>query len=184
MSQHFGPVTSSKPAQNRGDIAIDAELVRHAQRVTGKLKAKGLSLAIAESYTAGFIASVLSQTEGAGDVLQRRFVTPTKENKAAELGVSLRLLAQNTSAAVVEAMAKGALARSAATIALAVSGDLAPGPYEDGNRVGLVYFCCRNRFGQSVCIGKDFGDNTNGDPMWLTVVTALTILEDFVRKAG
>ena len=183
MSHHFSPATSSKPAQNRGVVAIDAELVRQAQRVTGKLKAKGLSLVTAESYATGFVASVLSQTEGAGEVLQRRFIIPTKENMTAELNVSPRLLAENTSA-VVEAMAKGALARSAATIALAVNSGLASVPWEDGNRVGLVYFCCRNRFGQSVCIGKDLGDNMPEDRMRVTVVTALTILEDFVRKAG
>ncbi len=184
MGQHFGAATPSNPAQNREVVAIDAELVRQAQRVTGKLRARSQSLVTAESYTAGFIASVLSQTEGAGEVLQRRFITPTKENMTAELGVSPRLLAQNTSAAVVEAMAKGALARSAATFALAVSGDLAFAPYEDGNRVGLVYFCCRNRFGQSVCIGKDFGDDTHENLMRFTVVAGLTVLEDFLRKAG
>ena len=184
MIQHFGPGIPSKPTHNPVSIAIDADLVRQARRVTGKLNAKGQSLVIAESSCAGFIASALGQTEGVGEILLRKFVTPTKERMVAELGVSSRLLAQNTSAAVVEAMAKGALARSAATIALAVRVDVAPMSYEVGNRVGLVYFCCRNRFGQSLCIGKDFSDDTHEEPMRSVVVTALTILEDFARKAG
>ena len=182
MSQHFGPATPNKLMQPRGAIAVDGELVRQAQRVIGKLKARGQSLVISESYTAGFISSVLSQTEGAGEVLQRRFITLTNEEKTAELGVSQRLLAQNTSAAVVEAMAKGALARSSATIALAVTGDLAS--YHNGDRVGLAYFCCRNRFGHNLRIGKDFGDETDKGLMRASVVTGLTLLEDFVRKAG
>ena len=183
MSQHFGPASSRKATQTHGPIAIDAELVRRAQGMVGKLKARGQSLVTAESCAGGFIASTLFQTEGAGDVLHGSFVTHAKEETAHELGVSMRLLAQNTSA-VAEAMAKGALARSTATIALTVSGDMAPGPHRDRNPLGLVFFCCRNRFGQSVCIGKDFGDHTHQDLMRVTVVTGLTMLEDFVRKAG
>jgi nicotinamide-nucleotide amidase len=166
-------------------IAIDRDLVRQARRVIGKLTSKDQSLVTAESCTAGFIAAVLSQAEGAGDVLHGGFVTYTKENKTAALGVSGRLLKQETSvhARVVEAMAEGALTRSAATVALAVSGVLGPAPDEDGNPVGLVYFCCRSRSRRSICLRKDFGQDAHASLMRLAVVTGLTMLDEFLDEA-
>src|SRR3954470_946201 len=79
---------SGLPTQEGEPIAIDAELVQRADRVIQALKEMDATLVTAESCTAGFIATVLSQAEGAGDVLHGGFVTYTKENKTSELGVS------------------------------------------------------------------------------------------------
>jgi nicotinamide-nucleotide amidase len=175
---------SDTPRQDGGPIAIDAELVRHAGCVIRKLREMDVTLVTAESCTAGFIAAVLSQAEGAGDVLHGGFVTYIKENKTAELGVSSRLLERQTSvnAKVVEAMAQGALARSAATVALSVSGVLGPKPDEDGNPVGLVFFCCRSRTGKSVCRSEAFAESSHEALMRLTVITGLEMLETFAGE--
>ena len=118
-------------------------LKAHAQQALDALKAAGLTIVTAESCTAGTITALLAQAEGASLVLHGGFTTYTKEHKIKALGVSERLLEQQgaVNADVVKHMAIGALERSPATMAIAVSGVLGPEPDEDGNPVGLVYFC-------------------------------------------
>jgi len=101
----------------------------------------------AESCTAGLIAAVLSHARNVGDCLHGGFVVYTKENKTMALDVDSRLLA--TRGAVNEEvaiqMARGALERSPADIALAVTGVLGRDPDEDRNPAGLVCFAlCRD----------------------------------------
>ena len=75
------------------------------------------------------------------------------------LGVDLYLLKSQGSvnAEVVRQLACGALARSPADLALAASGVLGPEPDEDGNAVGLVYFCCCHRHGDPRVHCADMG---------------------------
>ena len=89
----------------------------------------------------GSTCPFLSQAEGASDTLHAGFIVYTKADKTAVVGVSKELLARHTavSAEVAQAMAKGALARCPADIALAITGVAGPEPDEDGNSVGLVY---------------------------------------------
>lgn len=83
---------------------------------------------------------MLSAVPGAGEHLHRGFVTYTKEAKTELLGVSPELLRQRgavcSEAAI--AMAEGALRRSPADIALAITGVAGPKPDEDHNPVGFV----------------------------------------------
>ncbi len=128
---------------------IDPALVARAQRTLRSLARQGLTAVTAESCTAGLIAAALSQAHGAAAQLHGSFVTYTKANKTMALGVSASLLKREgaVNAKVVEALARGALARSPADIALAVSGVLGPEEDEDGNPVGLIYYACCRRGG-------------------------------------
>lgn len=114
-----------------------------AADVIATAKSCGVTLVTAESCTAGAIANALSRAPGAGDRLHGGFVTYTKEMKTRVLGVDAALLQQKTAvcAEIAEAMALGALQRSPADVAVAVTGVAGPEPDEDGNPVGLVFVC-------------------------------------------
>jgi nicotinamide-nucleotide amidase len=94
----------------------------------------------AESCTAGKLSALLSEAPGAGEHLHGSFVTYTKANKVKVLGVESGLLRAKGAVCreVAVAMAEGALHRSPADVAVAVTGVAGPDPDEDGNPVGLV----------------------------------------------
>jgi nicotinamide-nucleotide amidase len=117
-----------------------SDLVQLAGRAMQIAQRRNLSIITAESCTAGKLAALLSEAEGAGLFLHGGFVTYTKDNKMRSLGVPAGLLARKSAvcAEVAIAMAEGALARSPASIAVAITGVAGPEPDEDGNPVGLV----------------------------------------------
>jgi len=134
-------------------------MCERAEALMKAIKAAHLSIVTAESCTAGVIAALLSRAPGASEVLHGGFVTYTKAHKTAALGVSAQLLRDEgaVNEAVARQMAEGALENSPASMSLAVTGVLGPEEDEDGNPVGLVYFCCLVR-GRSPAVAKhDFG---------------------------
>lgn len=167
-----------------GHGCIDSALIAHADRVGKILKRAGKTVVTAESCTAGLIAAVLSQAGDAGEVLHGSFVTYTKGNKTAALGVPAGLLDEKGSVneEVAVAMAEGALTRSPADVALAVTGVLGPEPDEDGNPVGLVYLCCVSRHTKPAVLHEALG---RADPDLLRrkiVTAALDLLAEHVSK--
>jgi nicotinamide-nucleotide amidase len=154
----------SSDAMNFDGINLDVKNLdaRHIERLAAEVIATarscGARLVTAESCTAGAIANALSRAPGAGDHLDGGFVTYTKEMKTRVLGVDPQLLAQKTAvcAEVAQAMALGALRRSPATVAVAVTGVAGPKPDEDGNPVGLMFFCAARKGGAPLCARRDF----------------------------
>jgi nicotinamide-nucleotide amidase len=71
---------------------IDRPLVEQAAAVLELAKRKRLGPVTAESCTGGLIVAVLSEAPGAADWLHGGFVTYTKENKTAALGVPAALM--------------------------------------------------------------------------------------------
>ena len=109
------------------------------RRLLAKACERGLVLATAESCTGGMLASLLTDVKGVAHAFDRGFVTYSEEAKTEMLGVPAALIeAQGAvSKAVAVAMAEGALERSRANIALAVTG------FADfGDEPGLVHFAC------------------------------------------
>lgn len=98
-----------------------------------------LVLATAESCTGGMLASLLTDVPGVGHVFDRGFVTYSEAAKTELLGVPAVLIAREgaVSKAVAIAMAEGALERSRANIALAITGFA-----DKGEEPGLVHFAC------------------------------------------
>jgi len=125
------------------------DLIDRAAAVVRVAAARKVTLVTAESCTAGGLARLLAEVPGAGDVFHGGFVTYSKANKTAALGVPAEMIARQTavSAAVAEAMARGALERSPADVAIAITGVAGPEPDEDGNPVGLVYLAAAHRNG-------------------------------------
>ena len=94
------------------------------RRLLAKACERDLNFATAESCTGGMIASLLTDVPGVAHAFDRGFVTYSEASKTEMLGVPAELIAEKgaVSAEVALAMAEGALARSAAHIALAVTG--------------------------------------------------------------
>jgi nicotinamide-nucleotide amidase len=111
------------------------------------LRARGLMLATAESCTGGLIAATCTSVAGSSDWFERGFVTYSNAAKTEMLGVPALLITARgaVSAEVACAMADGALARSAAGIAVAVTGIAGPGGATPGKPVGTVWFALARR---------------------------------------
>ncbi len=95
-------------------------------------RAKGIRLACAESCTGGMLAALLTETAGSSEVFDRGFVTYSNAAKIDMLGVKEVTLAAfgAVSPQVAIDMAKGALERSNAQIAVSITGIAGPGGSE------------------------------------------------------
>ena len=114
--------------------ALPAGLDRRINEGMGRICARGYRLVTAESCTGGLIASVLTDVPGCAHVFERGFVVYSPEAKREILGISQLLLdgPGPVSEPVARAMAEGALARSIAGMAIAVTGFAGPGGPGDG----------------------------------------------------
>lgn len=92
----------------------------------------GLRIATAESCTGGMVSAALTDVAGSSDVFDRGFVTYSNAAKQEMLGVSAETLAAHgaVSQEVAREMAEGALAHSAADLAVSVTGIAGPGGSE------------------------------------------------------
>jgi len=115
------------------DLAIKAE--KAANELVCILKAKSLTLALAESCTCGLISALLAGTPGASAVLWGSFVCYTKEAKISMLGLDADALDAHglVSEETAGEMASGALEKSGAGFAASVTG--LAGPDGDGSSV-------------------------------------------------
>lgn len=103
-----------------------------AGALLAKAKAAGLMIATAESCTAGLIAGAITEVPGSSAIFDRGFVTYTNQAKQEMLGVGSETLTAHgaVSEQVAQEMAEGALARSMADRAIAVTGIAGPGGSE------------------------------------------------------
>ena len=122
-------------------IAIDGALVARVAALGDALRARGWQLATAESCTGGLLSGTCTAPAGASDWFTTGFVTYANEAKQALLGVPAGLLAQHgaVSAQVAEAMARGALARGHAQLAVSITGVAGPGGGSVAKPVGTVW---------------------------------------------
>ncbi len=118
-----------------------------ARRVGEALKQERLHLVTAESCTGGGIAAAITEIPGSSAWLDRGFIVYSNASKVELLGVDSTLLVGQgaVSEAVVQAMTAGALARSAADLAVAVSGIAGPEGGSAGKPVGTVCLAWQRR---------------------------------------
>ena len=114
-------------------------------------RVQGLKIATAESCTGGLIAASLTAVAGSSDVFERGWVTYSNQAKSESLGVPSELIAEKgaVSLEVAEAMAKGALRRSQADVAVSVTGVAGPGGGSEEKPVGLVFIGLARKDGWS-----------------------------------
>jgi len=112
-----------------------------AEKLIEKLNSLSLTLALAESCTGGMISGLLTGIPGASKVLWGSFVCYTQEAKVKMLGLDDDELSSN--GLVCEktacAMAHGALQKSGANIAAAVTGIAGPDGDGSGVPAGTVW---------------------------------------------
>jgi nicotinamide-nucleotide amidase len=88
------------------------------------------------------VAALLTEVPGSSAVVERGFVTYSNDAKTEMLGVPADLIARHgaVSDEVARAMAEGALRRSKADVAVAITGIAGPGGATATKPVGLVHF--------------------------------------------
>jgi len=113
------------------------------------LLAAGLKCVTAESCTGGGVAAALTDIPGSSQWFERGFVTYSNESKIQDLGVDPAALERHgaVSTVVAEQMVAGALQRSGADLAVAVSGIAGPDGGSLEKPVGLVYLAVGRRGG-------------------------------------
>ncbi len=130
----------------------DEELLRLSVRTGRHLLGAGARLVTAESCTAGWIAKALTDVPGSSDWFDCGYVCYSDAAKKRDLGVSAETLRTQgaVSEPTVREMATGAIERTGADLALAVSGIAGPTGAVMGKPVGTVWFTLAHRRGQAV----------------------------------
>lgn len=120
------------------------ELARKVVEENGKI---GRKVALAESCTGGLVSAALTEIPGSSKVVDRGFVTYSNEAKQEVLGVPEDIIDAfgAVSVACVFAMAQGALERSDADVAVAISGIAGPDGGSEMKPVGTVVFARATR---------------------------------------
>lgn len=158
---------------------IDAAQRAAAKRVLNIFRARGLTVATAESCTGGLVAAALTEIAGSSDVVDRGFVTYSNAAKQAMLGVPASTLTRHgaVSAKTAAAMAKGALKNSRADVAVAITGIAGPGGGSKEKPVGLVYFATASRDGRRLARMRRYGQIGRRRVRKRSVAEALALLE-------
>lgn len=130
-----------------------------AAAVLEACRAAGLTVATAESCTGGMVAAALTDVPGSSAVVERGFVTYSNAAKTELLGVPFELIGRHgaVSEPVARRMAEGALERSPADLAVAVTGIAGPGGGTPAKPEGLVHFACARRDRPTVHARVEFG---------------------------
>lgn len=105
------------------------------------LRARGWRITCAESCTGGLIAAACTSVAGSSDWFECGIVSYSNAAKIELLGVDPALIASQgaVSEPVAAAMARGALGRAGAALAVAVTGIAGPGGAVPGKPVGTVW---------------------------------------------
>lgn len=124
------------------DCLLLPDVAALAARVVEENSKAGRKVVLAESCTGGLVSAALTEIPGSSSVFERGFVTYSNEAKIETLGVSQDLIETfgAVSVACAWAMAKGALERSNADVAVAISGIAGPGGGTPLKPVGTVVF--------------------------------------------
>jgi nicotinamide-nucleotide amidase len=116
-------------------------------RLAAALVARGATMAAAESCTGGLVAGACTARAGSSAWFERGVVTYSNAAKTELLGVPEAVIAAHgaVSAEVALAMAEGAIARTPATFAVAVTGIAGPDGGTASKPVGTVWIatCAR-----------------------------------------
>jgi nicotinamide-nucleotide amidase len=151
--------------------------VTGAEALLTLARSRGAKIATAESCTGGLIAGAITDIAGSSDMFDRGFVTYSNAAKTEMLGVRAATLRQfgAVSEEVAREMADGALARSAAGLAVSVTGIAGPGGSEHKPE-GRVCFGLAATGAETRTETVDFGPLGRAEVRRATVVHALAML--------
>ncbi|WP_336961255.1 CinA family protein [Sphingobium aquiterrae] len=163
------------------DTILPPELVELARRVVAENKRAGRMVAVAESCTGGLVSAAITEIAGSSEMFSAGFVTYSNEIKSDVLNVSHDVLDTfgAVSIAVAWSMAQGALVRSHADVAVAITGVAGPGGGSDKKPVGTVVFARAEKGGNPDKIIADmrhFDDSGRGGVRLQAALCALELL--------
>ena len=159
-------------------MEIDVEQL--ARTLGEMLLARGWHVTCAESCTGGGIGAAITAIAGSSDWFGAGFITYSNAAKQQFLGVPEDTLASHgaVSQPVVEAMARGALDRAGADMAVAVSGIAGPGGGTPGKPVGTVWIAVATHQ-DTVAQCRHF----TGDRARVRSLTVEAALESLIQQA-
>jgi len=163
------------------DHILPAQLVELAERVVIANRRAGRTVAVAESCTGGLVSAALTEIAGSSDVFEAGFITYSNDMKTALLKVSNDMLETfgAVSIATAWAMARGALDKSHAHVAVAITGIAGPGGGSEQKPVGTVVFARAERGASPDKIIADmrhFENNGRGGVRLQAALCALELL--------
>jgi PncC family amidohydrolase len=166
---------------------IEIELVKKAektaQELVEKLKKISITLALAESCTAGLVSSLLVRVPGASCVLWGSFVCYTNEAKVSMLALNDTEIAENgpVSRKVACLMAEAALQKSGANMAASVTGLAGPALPNDESMppAGTIWVAIALKSG--VALAREF--HFKGSRNDVRIHAAIAVMEMIMEGA-
>jgi nicotinamide-nucleotide amidase len=163
------------------DTILPAQLVELAEKVIIANRRAGRTIAVAESCTGGLVSAALTEIAGSSDVFDAGFITYSNDMKAELLKVSHDVLDTfgAVSIATAWAMAQGALKKSHAHVAVAITGIAGPGGGTEQKPVGTVVFARAERGASADKVVADmhhFENNGRGGVRLQAALCALELL--------
>lgn len=155
-----------------------ADIEATSAAIIAAYRDRGWMIATAESCTGGLIVGALTEIAGSSAVVDRGFVTYTNQAKMDLIGVSAATLEVFGAVSKETAlqMAHGALMRSGAEVAVAVTGIAGPGGGSAEKPVGLVHLALKTRSGLLDHREMRYGEIGRDQVRIATVRTALEML--------
>lgn len=135
-------------------------LSQEAASFLDSCRARGMTVATAESCTGGLLSALLTEIPGSSDVFTHGFVTYANAAKIGMLGVDAALIDTHgaVSGPVADSMAHGAQAIAKAGLAVAITGIAGPGGGTATKPVGLVYIAVASATQRQVLAHHFSGD--------------------------
>lgn len=161
---------------------LPVEVSDRAAAVLDLAHEKEWKLATAESCTGGLLAALLTDVRGRGHVFDRGFVTYSLNAKCDQLGLDHCDVdpCKGVSRQVALEMAQGALRRSDADVAVAITGFAGPGDDEDEE--GLVHFACARRGSAKIAHREEHFGAIGRDGVRIAALNvALELMEEAMR---
>ena len=161
---------------------LPTEIAQLARRVVSENAARGRTVALAESCTGGLVTAAITEIPGSSAVLGSGYVTYSNDAKMKMLGVNGDIIETfgAVSVAVAWAMAQGALNKSGADIAVAISGVAGPDGGTEKKPVGTVVFAVAEKGKDAedvIADRKDFGaDKSRAEIRNFATLHALELL--------
>lgn len=161
----------------------EAELITLAEGVTAKIKQRGLTLAVAESCTGGWLSKIITEVSGVSAIYKGGVCTYANEIKSAVLGVKEETLKAYgaVSEQTARQMSEGVCRALNTDIGVGITG--IAGPLSDNTEkpVGLIYISV------TVCgetavkeLRNTFTENVRTQNRYSAVKTALELLGDLL----
>ncbi|MGO6938438.1 CinA family protein [Rhizobium johnstonii] len=158
------------------------DILSAAETIIRDFTAAGLMVSTAESCTGGLIVGALTEISGSSAVVDRGFVTYTNSAKIEMLGVQTETLLRfgAVSEETARQMVQGALFRSRAEIAVAVTGIAGPGGGSAEKPIGLVHLAAKSRDGALIHRKMLYGDIGRSEVRLATIRTALEMVRSLL----